>query len=1008
MEDRLRKISKGTTFAFCLLAACGLTYSCADEYKLDDEAPSFLGKSIYDELKGRGGFETMVRLIDDLGEKETLSKTGSRTLFASPDSAFAKFFEQNKTNPESTEWANATCYDSLTLQQKRLLLNVATLNNAYLMEMLPNAQGNPPTKGINMRKETMLSAINTVETVTEFEKFQDTTLTDYWKDFRESEQPMYLVSDNTTPMLAFFTPEQMSKANIQNEDFDYIMGLPIGTKTSNDSYIYDNKVVEKDVTCQNGYIHILDDVLVPPGNMAEVIRTNGRTNVFSHILERFSAPYYNATISRNYFDAYGVDRKIYVKKYYSLNTSVAGTSEGFEENFTTAEDGVNQLTVGPDLETPSSDFGSLKFDPAWNQYVSTGSGATSTSDMAAMFVPTDSAMVVYFKNGTGRELINKYGDFGSMSGVTEDNLQPLYDNIDRIPMSTINALVSNLMQSSFTNSVPSKFDKVLNDAQDNLFTDINVAKACIDRGLVANNGVVYLMKEVYAPTDYVSVASPAFLTNKDFDIMKFAIFSGSQNYRNADDKMGGIHFYAYLRAMKSKFTVFMPTDEALKYYIDPLSYGFTYATNGGTSPRIMDFAFAADADMPVSFKSYQLNADGSKGNQFNLMYDKYTTTEIADRLEDILESHTIVHGSDEQELGIMTYPKKEYYLSKSGAPIRLTNKTNDPKSLVIQGGMQIEHGEPVNSGAMPGYYQVNVDADYNGTMADVLKGNGWTYCVTAPIAPSVKSVHMVLKENGEAEDAPFHEFYELCSKDNFNLLKACGILKDGAKQTERDKYLTFISSDKGLDENNVSFFSNYNYTVYVPTNEAIKDAVENKGLPTWESIEAYVEENQDEEDWDTYKKYVAQEQIYCLINFIRGHFQDNSLFFDYVTKTGDYETSSLNDETNKFVTLNVQQTETPTITVTSANGDVCTVDQTIQLKNLLTRDYKTDINFKGSVDLNGKTINASSYAVIHQIKGGVLNFVDLSKYKGSYKNYYEAKAAASAKNLTSKIRVRNK
>lgn len=1007
MKDRLRKISKKATYTFCLLAACGLTYSCADEYKLDDEAPSFLGKSIYDELKGRDGFTTMLRLIDDLGEKETLSKTGSRTLFASPDSAFTNFFEQNKTNPSSKDWANATCYDSLTAQQKRLLLNVATLNNAYLMEMLPNAQGNPPSKGINMRKETLLGTINTVEKVTEFKSFKDTTLTDYWKEFRESGEPLYLVSDNTTPMLVFFTPEQMSKANIQDEDFEFIMDLKPGTKSPNDSYVYGNKVVEKDITCQNGYIHILDNVLLPPGNMAEVIRTNGETDIFSHILERFSAPYYNTTITQNYKDVYGGDRKVYVKKYFSNNTSSAGTGDGYEESFTETADNVSKLAKGPDMESPSSSFGALKFDPAWNQYVSTGSGATATSDMAAMFVPNDNAMIEYFKNGTGRELINKYGDPSLDFSI--DNKENLYYNIDQIPMSTINALVNNLMQSSFTNSVPSKFDKVLNSANDNLFADINEAKGSIDKGIVANNGVVYLMKKVYAPVDYTSVASPAFLTNKDFDIMKFAIFSGSTDYMQGKDNMGGIHFYAYLRAMKSKFTVFMPTDEALKYYIDPLSYGFTYVEGSTTKPRVMDFAFDASADMPVSFKSYPLDeSNGTKGTDpFVGMYNKYTTTEIANRLEDILESHTIVHGADEPE-GIFTNPKKQYYLSKSGAPIRLTHNTGNPTELVIQGGMQIERGESGNSGVMPGFYQVNVDSKYSANMADVRKENGWTYCITAPIAPSVKSVHMVLKENGENEDAPFHEFYELCQAENFDLLKRCGILQDGVKQTEKDKYLTFISSDNGLDQSNVSFFSNFNYTVYIPTNEAIRNAVEKQGLPTWESIKEYIDLHESDDDWDSYKKYVAQEQIYCLINFIRGHFQDNSIFVDYVEKNGTYETSTLNDVTNKFVTLNVEQIENK-ITVTSANGDVCTVTDDADHYNLIARDYKVDdVTFSGTPDLKGSTIAASSYAVIHQIEGGVLNFVDLSNYGNSYKAYYEAKAAESSKNLTSKIRVRNK
>lgn len=1007
MKDRLSKISKKATYAFCLLAVCGLTYSCADEYKLDDEAPAWLGKSIYDELKGRDGFDTMINLIDDLGEKETLSKTGSRTLFASSDDAFASFFKQNETNPINKDWSNATSYDKLTDQQKRMLLNAATLNNAYLMEMLPSAQGNPPTKGVNMRKETLLGSINIVQKATEFPVFKDTTLTDYWKDFRGGTEPLYMISDNTTPMLVFFTPEQMSKANIQNEDVEYIMGLPKGSKSPNDSYVYGNRVVEKDITCQNGYIHILDKVLLPPGNMAEVIRTNGNTNIFSHILERFSAPYYNATITQNYQDVYGGNQKIYVKKYFSNNTGTATASEGFDETFTTQGEDGYVLSVGPDKENPSTNSGTLKFDPGWNQFVA--SGSTSTSDMAAMFVPNDAAMMKYFTEGTGRELINKYGD---PSLDMENNIQNLYDNIDRIPMGTINALVNNLMQSSFVNSVPSKFNKVLNTAMDNLFpSDANPANI-IDTAFVANNGVVYLMNEVYAPVDYESVASPAFLSNNDFDIMKFAIFSGSRDYRSGNDKMGGIHFYAYLRALKSKFTVFLPTDDAMKYYVDPLFYGFYYQSQGATTPRILDFSFDATADMPVNFMAYAYY-NGQKGVKYPGTQSP-TNAEIANRLEDILETHTIVHSIDEYENGIYTHPDKQYYLTKSGAPVKITKKDKgNPSQLCIQGAMQIVNDSETEGSRdntkVRGFYQSEVDPKYSSAIADIEKKNGWTFCVSAPIATSVKSVYRVLRENGDTEEKPFYQFFELCDGFDEQLLVDCGILKDAT--TDRDKYATFMSG--GLDGNNVSFFSNYNYTVYVPTNEAIKNAIEKDSLPTWDSIKEYIEQHESDNDWESSKKYIAQEQIYCLINFIRGHFQDNSIFCDYLKKDStDYETATLDEVTNKFVKLNVRQmysVSEPKIIITSANGDECVVDNTVdeKYKNLMTRDYTTKADFSG-LNYYGNTIDASSYAVVHQIKGGVLSFTDLSSYNGNYMKYCRSKAAKSAKNLTSKIRVRNK
>ena len=183
MKDRLSKISKKATFAFCLLAACGLNYSCADEYKLDDEAPTYLGSSIYGYLKEQGNYTNFVKMIDELGLEEVLSTTGSKTLFVADDAAFERFYKSNVNTDEDYAWHNATSYDKLTLAQKKILVHAAMLNNAYLLEMLPREQGNPPIKGASMRKETSIELTDSITFFTpeNLPQSDDTTSTDYWK-----------------------------------------------------------------------------------------------------------------------------------------------------------------------------------------------------------------------------------------------------------------------------------------------------------------------------------------------------------------------------------------------------------------------------------------------------------------------------------------------------------------------------------------------------------------------------------------------------------------------------------------------------------------------------------------------------------------------------------------------------------------------------------------------------------------------------------------------------------
>ena len=91
MKNRFHKMGKSLLGAMCLLSIGSLTYSCSDDYDLDETMPAELGGSIYSELKARN-YTTVIRLIEDLGYKDVLSKTGSKTIFAASDDAYQAFY----------------------------------------------------------------------------------------------------------------------------------------------------------------------------------------------------------------------------------------------------------------------------------------------------------------------------------------------------------------------------------------------------------------------------------------------------------------------------------------------------------------------------------------------------------------------------------------------------------------------------------------------------------------------------------------------------------------------------------------------------------------------------------------------------------------------------------------------------------------------------------------------------------------------------------------------------
>ena len=116
-------------------------------------------------------------------------------------------------------------------------------------------------------------------------------------------------------MMLHFTQEHMSNHGITDEDFRIFMGR---ARRTSDVHIYDALLQEKDGVCENGYVNVTEKVIKPLPNMAEVLRTNGRTNIFSHMIDRFSFPAYNAAATRDYKTLHPeFTDSIFTKKYFA-------------------------------------------------------------------------------------------------------------------------------------------------------------------------------------------------------------------------------------------------------------------------------------------------------------------------------------------------------------------------------------------------------------------------------------------------------------------------------------------------------------------------------------------------------------------------------------------------------------------------------------------------------------------------------------------------------------------
>ena len=915
-----------------LAVVCGGFIACTDDYKLDDpdNYPSWLGGSIYDAMKHpenlsagqgnvlKGTFNNYLRLIDDLGYAETLAKTGSKTVFPANDEAFDRFYASNAWGVKR--------YEDLTDAMKRQLLYSSMLDNAVLVEMLSNiSDGSTSVMQGQALKHT--TGANVIDTITHLRnKAEMPANNSYWE--RYYDRGIYMVMDATRPMMVHFTEEQMTSNNITTQgdgsDFEVVTGTPYDD-VERSAYIFRNKIISSDVTCKNGYIHQMQDVLVPPGNLAEVIRTNGESNLFSRMLDRFSAPFYDAVTTKNYND-------------YAVANGLPEIDSIFQKRYLSDRSQGGTLTRDPNNNQAAY---VLPFDPGWNNYSTGAAGEDASKDIAAMFVPTDEALQQFFLPGGGGEfLINAFGK-------KPNTLENLAENVDSIPLQNVQQLIGNLMKSSFVATVPSKFGRVMDEANDPMGLSLDVLNKNSNGSYdvkIANNGVAYMLNTVFAPPSLIAVSAPVTLSS-NMRIMNEAVNDGKSRTTLALN----LNYYAYLLAMSANYAFFIPTDDAFeRFYIDP-------AYLNTDQPRALKFYYQNKSPYVYCSAWKYDPTTGIIGTTPADSIGRVSTDQFRTQFVDILNYNTVVLGDGE------TLGGNKYYKTKHGGAILFENNT-------VKSGAQIDGTAPVSQ----------VTQVYN-------QANGTAYAIDHVIQPPHRSVLDVLQS-----DPRFSEFLELCT--SFEMDSVMEFASDKlmevntvTKKRRMDAYHTFAA--KGGLTDNVNYFNSYNYTVFAPDNEAMRKAYE-KGLPTWSDIKViydqYYERLEQEKEGGRISEEVqaARDKALAMVEeinaFIRYHFQDNSVYVDNTIDEGIYPTACSD-------TLGIREKLTITgggnrMTVQDKRGQQIEVDatNTTKLTNQMARDYVLAGTGRN------RTISTSSFAVVHQISTPLNSHPDTDRYDDAW------------------------
>ena len=908
--------------------------------------------SIFSKLRSKGNYNNFLRLVRE-NEFWTNQISGATdlTVFAANDESWQRFFAENSNLPTPNPWHTATSYEALTADQKRALLLSAVANvNAGLddaIRMKTNVTG----------LETLhhLSGSEVPISYSQSEKW-------YWERFHESKggNGIWLAADSSFRYTSFFTPEKIRKSGIPEQDYAILFPKAAGNTVNGIDIV-------KQETAANGIIQSVVEPMKPLQSMAEVIRTNGKTDIFSHILDRLSAPFYSPVLTEAYKALHPeFADSIFTKRYFSDNNfSVKEGYIGVDKygdilKFEPGPRGTYQ-SYSPFLENAAPTLKgltpALKYDPGWAGYYDEN---VPEKDMAAMFVPSDEAMWNYFTKGAGQSFLKTYyaqeGTQNQIPYKKPTTKEELFRQIDSIPLNKIEVLINLVMQRSFVSSVPSRWNKLTNDFMEPMFDDVNEARTQLDTCLLANNGIVYVMDRFYLPADYSSITAPAFISRTN-NIIYSAIYGSFMK----------LNYYAYLQAPQQDITFFLPTDSAMAYYYDPISMK-------SRTPRVLEFyyrggSFPVNVRVKQYFCPYNKYYDEDVGTIGSTLpgADLYTTDEVINRLKDILYSHTIVNDGTQD-----IHSRNEYYRTFGGDVVKVVRDASG-NIIGAKGTFQLENErQGVNTG-VPGITECIVKNTFESL------SNGQTYTLDAPLVPTYRSLYSLMTNDADLADkigglggeTPYSEFYKLCAA-NEDVIVGCGLV-DGslpAKQREAalKKYMTFIS-DNGPDYNLSLLYGSTPYTAYIPTNEAVQAAIA-QGLPTWEDISEDFSSHSSDSILASHADSIRiADKINTLMNVIKAHFYYDMAIADQEPFQREYKSLLVDEQTLASPRLKVNCTGNGNMTVTDWKGHTFNITEN---KNVFVRDHTCNYSPVGR-QMRGITINSYRSGVVHQIHG-VLGF----------------------------------
>lgn len=818
------------------------------------------GSTLYDNLQALGNYTTYLRLIDSFAgiqrafkneltdyERKYMGSFDTLTVFAPNDEAFDRFFAHNAWTDEQ---GNAiSSYEQLSDGQKLSLIYMSYIPGFVTANSLHASKS---VRGY-LRLYSYDRQFNLVPYKhtggTDINTFPSDSYSyfDYAKELNQHIVDGVWIGYGTigdyTGALAY-----RGGTMIWNDDYWQYNGLShddlafVGAADTMDSEhitIGNAHITQPNQRCKNGYLHLVDEVVVPQPNLMYTLaqaRSDGKCSLASSLVQRFNYLKYDA----EYSDIYN------------------------------------------------------HIDSAWTVCNSLLDGVATTLQTPAIILPTNEALKAFFLAAD-----NPLRSFG----INQDNY---YTTLMSLPREVLQPFVKEWFRTSFTDVLPSRYSNMRSAKGHQLLAGVTTPEAyklAVQQVITAADGIIVVVDAVPNAEDLRNELTFVKLAGR----VAGAALTANDRYEG--ERRTSPFSTDYQREMHNKsFTMFVPTDAGLEQYglVDPISM----ASNNRVSWRYWSLtpdsiSSNGTRQIAVAARAYRYDYKEVRNTEtarpLAAIYSSNANDDCANGnfgpvkrqlLTDMLDQHIVL-----QDVNSLLNTQRHWYLSRSGMPIYMKEHTNT--NIVVNGGMQIDLNEK------------DVADKHDCTLQLVGQNDtGTSVFIDRPMQPTTQNVYQRIQSN----DA-FSTFFEYAEALNNAYTLKNMLFGNEASEALSRKYTIFADRSGSYARYGnantmlVNFFHNFNYTIFVPTNEGMQKAVE-AGLPTIESIEQFVEKSSDDNgQLPDDKREQAQAMYFTLLNFLKYHFCDKSYFLEPDLESGDTEqttTACIDASNQQALTADIQ------------------------------------------------------------------------------------------------------